>query len=764
MKKSIFWLLLTAVLLYDPFFSFGQSCPGTVLNINAPTPGADNNVAGIWTVPSGGLYKVQITTKGGKGGNRIGGGGGGGALMIGTFIFVSGQTLQAVAGAAGVDAVGAFGASGGNGSATSIDGSPLIVAGGGGGSASCGCWAGVGQTSINGEGNLPDCGGPGGVNGGDGADGSGLAGTGGKGYANGMTGGGGHPSGATGGGGGGYSGGGGGGCNGGGGGGGSYNLGANQTNTAGANSAGGQVFIECLGAAAFTTTFTPNQPDCATPAQGSLGIDLTGDLDGNTNGLEYAIVAGNTFSGTPTFTDISADPFNITSGFGTTGDPDGETYSVRIRLKYNPDVYLDQTYTITQPGCSLSLSGAILWEHDGVSGVQNATVNLTGSATGSDVSDMNGYFSISSGVPSGSFTLTPTKTINKLNGVTAGDVSAIQQHVANTFPITDLYKQVAADVNKSNSITTTDASIINQALLGNPAALPQIKTSWRFVPTSYVMTLPPWGFPEQRTYTGISTNQTNQDFYGIKTGDVVTTFANPANFGAGQTLVLQDKDQVLQAGETLTVDFSAGQMDDLAAFQCALRFDPAQLQFVEIQPFTTLLLTTDNFGTYNIAEGEIRLVWAQATAVAVAEAAPVFRLQFTALQSGAKLSEVLQLDESELPALSYTGALAESKVELKFSALTGTGNPAGAGGVQLFQNRPNPFNGQTVIGFVLPEACEAQLRVFDVSGRLLAERKGLYPAGRNEALFEVNGATGVLYYELTTPFGVVAKKMVALKN
>ncbi len=138
-------------------------------------------------------------------------------------------------------------------------------------------------------------------------------------------------------------------------------------------------------------------------------------------------------------------------------------------------------------------------------------------------------------------------------------------------------------------------------------------------------------------------------------------------------------------------------------------------------------------------------------------------MQFTALQSGAKLSEVLQLDESELPALAYNGALAESKVELVFSELTGTGNPAGAADVQLLQNRPNPFNGTTAIGFVLPENCEAQLRVFDVSGRILAERKAEYRAGKHEEAFNLSGASGVLWYELTTPFGVLSKKMVVAK-
>ncbi|MBK7936518.1 MAG: hypothetical protein IPJ82_05290 [Lewinellaceae bacterium] len=51
--------------------------------------------------------------------------------------------------------------------------------------------------------------------------------------------------------------------------------------------------------------------------------------------------------------------------------------------------------------------------------------------------------------------------------------------------------------------------------------------------------------------------------------------------------------------------------------------------------------------------------------------------------------------------------------------------------------------------------------MFDVSGSMLAEHKGQYPAGKNEERFELNATTGLLYYELTTPFGVLSKKMVA---
>ncbi len=274
----------------------------------------------------------------------------------------------------------------------------------------------------------------------------------------------------------------------------------------------------------------------------------------------------------------------------------------------------------------------------------------------------------------------------------------------------------------------------------------------------------PWGFPEKITLTGAANGAAGQDFKGIKIGDVTTVYADPANFGAGLPLVWHVEDRVLEPGSELVVDFKAGPMDDLASFQFALHFDPVQLQLMEIEPLPGLPVTIDHFGTYNIAEGEIRMVWAQASGVSVSEGSPVFRLRFGTLAGGARLSEVLQLDDEVLPGHSYNTSLAESGVELAFSTTTGTGSPAGEG-LQLYQNRPNPFNGNTVIGFYLPEGCEAQLRVFDAGGRLLREHSGWFPQGKNARDFDFSGVqSGVLYYELKTGRGVLVKKMVLMEK
>jgi photosystem II stability/assembly factor-like uncharacterized protein len=517
-----------------------------------------------------------------------------------------------------------------------------------------------------------------------------------------------------------------------------------------------------------TTWYVRGEGGCVTPGA-CASITL------NVNSLPSARCPGN-------MSKLLSDPPFALSG----GNPGGGTYSGPgvSAGTFNPAVAGAGTHTITYTytdgnGCTGSctftiavseggsaISGNILWEQDMGFGVNLATVTLSGDQSGSATTNTSGFYSLTY-TAGANFNVTPVKNINKLNGVTVADASAIQQHVANISPLPAPFKRIAADVNKSNSITTLDATVINQALLGNPAALAQIKTSWRFVPSSYTFPNPnaPWGFSEKIVLTGVSGDLPGQDFKGIKIADVVTTFANPANFGEGEPFVLRTNDRELQEGDVFTVEFSADPMADLAAFQLCLAFDPAQLQFAGIEPLTGLPLSEAHFGTYDAAQGEVRVVWAQETGLAIKEAVPVFRLTLRAMQSGAKLSDLLYLGEDILPGKAYNAALEESGIRLVFEQVTTTTDEATALEFRLLPNRPNPFGRNTVIDFVLPEACEAQMRVFSTDGREILRMSKHYPAGPNAELIQLDPADpkGILYYELITPFGALIRKMISLE-
>lgn len=462
--------------------------------------------------------------------------------------------------------------------------------------------------------------------------------------------------------------------------------------------------------------------------------------------------------------------FSGATNGGGSGQAGGQTFllgatTVTYTVIDGTDLSTSCSFTVTVSNCNTEFAGSILWEHDGSSGVKDATVSLTGSATGNDLTDLNGDYLISLPYQTGNFVLKPTKNINKTNGLTSADVTAIQQHITNISPLPVPFKRIAADVNKSNSITSLDATLVNQVLLGNPQANAIFNTSWRFVPTAYTFPNPnlPWGFPEQINLIGVSGHTGDQDFYGIKLGDVVSTWANPANFGVGERLVFRVQDRVLDAGAEIVTEFRADQLDDLNSFQFALYFDPGQLQLVEIEPLNDLPVSPENFGTFNSAEGEIRVVWAQATPLLLSEATPVFRLRFKALESGARLSEALQLNEAALPARAYNSKYAESGVELQFSTPTGTEQWVADAGL-LLTNQPNPFVEVTTLYFVLPQAGQAELRVSDATGRLMFSQKKHYAAGLQQEMLRLERASGMLFVELVTEQGRVARKILAREN
>lgn len=80
----------------------------------------------------------------------------------------------------------------------------------------------------------------------------------------------------------------------------------------------------------------------------------------------------------------------------------------------------------------------------------------------------------------------------------------------------------------------------------------------------------------------------------------------------------------------------------------------------------------------------------------------------------------------------------------------------------LMQNLPNPFRAGTVISFRLESEQDVDLKVLDVTGRVVRSlADGRMPAGMHQIQLDSNGmAAGVYYYRLTTPTSTQTKKMI----
>ena len=138
------------------------------------------------------------------------------------------------------------------------------------------------------------------------------------------------------------------------------------------------------------------------------------------------------------------------------------------------------------------------------------------------------------------------------------------------------------------------------------------------------------------------------------------------------------------------------------------------------------------------------------------------------LQNGAgTLSEALSLSYRFTTAEAYIGEPIEVyDVALAFTNSTASATHQAWGtGYQLFQNVPNPFSKATTIGFQLPSASDATLKVFDALGKALTTVSGQYGPGYNEVKLDRSQlpSEGLLYYRLESGSFTATRSMTILR-
>jgi aminopeptidase N len=99
-----------------------------------------------------------------------------------------------------------------------------------------------------------------------------------------------------------------------------------------------------------------------------------------------------------------------------------------------------------------------------------------------------------------------------------------------------------------------------------------------------------------------------------------------------------------------------------------------------------------------------------------------------------------------------------------FGPATGEAGPALPTEFALAQNSPNPTRGNTTFRFALPAATDAELTVYDLTGRKVATViDGRLDAGEYAVNYEVTLPPGVYVYRLTTENDAAARKLVVVR-
>lgn len=235
--------------------------------------------------------------------------------------------------------------------------------------------------------------------------------------------------------------------------------------------------------------------------------------------------------------------------------------------------------------------------------VQAATISV-------DVTDANGNYTCPTLLAGGNYEIVPTKDINHAEGISSADLIAISLHLLGTVPFSSPYQYIAADADKNAFISFNDIAQIRDVLLGNSPDFPN-NDSWRFVPQTYVFPdptdpfTPP--FPEKITLNNLFNSLNDQDFIGVKTGDVVEP--DPVIPPALNTTFSLQNLTTCNPGDTVKFKLTASDFQNIRAFQFTLEWDPSVMEFLNAGDFNLPGLTVQSIGDNAATDGKLTFVW-----------------------------------------------------------------------------------------------------------------------------------------------------------
>ena len=365
-----------------------------------------------------------------------------------------------------------------------------------------------------------------------------------------------------------------------------------------------------------------------------------------------------------------------------------------------------------------SVAGAVATRQG--SGVEGVELGLSGQARlQTQLSAADGRYGFA-GLRGGyDYTLRPFLDREPLNGVSTRDLIALQQHLVGIKPLDNPYDLIAADVNASKGVSVADLIALRRLILGIDSRF-ATNTSWRFVDGGYRFPVPtnPWyaAFPELRNYNDLEGALTT-NFVGVKigdlTGDVQASRQLAATGRSGAALALEAEDAELRAGSRVLVPLRVGGAEGWDGLQFTLGYDRRSLRLVAEESTFGELETVGLFPE----EGLLTCSWGKP----LQGGERVLLLRFEVLRDG-RLSGMLDANGRLTAAEAYRGEETRP-VELVFAAPQGEERP------RALQNYPNPFAGATRIPFRIPTEGQVWLRVYDLTGRLVLERGGVFPRG-----------------------------------
>ncbi len=356
------------------------------------------------------------------------------------------------------------------------------------------------------------------------------------------------------------------------------------------------------------------------------------------------------------------------------------------------------------------------------------------------------------------FVVTPHKQDNAAQGLSTYDLVLILKHILGLESLNSPYKMIAADANKSNTITSSDIIELRKLILGIYNQLP-LAPSWRFIPKDHVFPDPanPFvaPFPEDITIPSGVTNK-EADFIGVKVGDVNWS-ASSGSFSDKPKTLNFGTPAFAAKGSVVTIPVTYTGREALCAMQMGLRFDPKKLRLISPSKGDIEGWNAGCFGLTRADQGEIRTLWLPINGNfehAIAPGKVLFHLSFRVLEDLPENGLPIHLDDAVLNNAAWYSKGEEFSLQIgEAEALDRDRKEQTAPARIKAECVPNPFAEATVLSISSNYTGRGRLILFDAYGQLIERQELWLEKGEQLVPLEalVKQPNGVYCWSLLTP-------------
>jgi hypothetical protein len=367
-----------------------------------------------------------------------------------------------------------------------------------------------------------------------------------------------------------------------------------------------------------------------------------------------------------------------------------------------------------------SISGKVVYNNNELTPLSSTKTKLLNPSTpiDSSLTDVAGAFTFQS-CASGTykFTVQPSPA---WGGVTATDALKVRRHYSGLEPLSGL-KFIAADVNRSSAVNSTDGLLIKRRVVG------LIDTAW---------TAGDW-VAEDPSVT-VEYSNVNQEIKVMCAGDANASYSPTVLKKELENVRLEpDGSIVSKTDGNISLPIRAGKDIAIAALTLHIKYVK---ELYALQTVTSPL----NDALYSAIDGVIHFAWENTVPHLLKNDEAIITLHFS--QKSELAGEVIltMLEESE-------AANSRGEILPNFTMYYPSSAKLLPNEFKLCQNYPNPFNPSTTIRYEIPRASSVRIEIFNIIGEKVAEpaavvqESGYYTLQWNPAAL----SSGPYFYQMT---------------